>query len=355
MSNELKSVFRKLTNKEDLGEEEAYGVVNQIVEDNLSESQIAGFLASLTTKEPTTAEITGIARGMRDNCNHIDPNVEANLIDTCGTGGGYSTFNVSTSVSILASAAGIPVAKHGSRSISSSSGSADVLEELGVEINLKPSQTEKLLERAGITFLFAPNFHPIMKKVLPIENQLMVKTIFYSVIGPLINPADARRHLLGVYKPELVEKVGKILKGLNFEHALVVHGMDGLDEMSPVGETRVAEVSGDELTEYKLKPEEFGIKPCSLSDLEGGSPSKNAEILRKIYRGDLNGPKKDMVLLNGAGALYVGGRVSSLKEGVEEAERIIDEGRAMDKLKELILESREVADNNEAFESPQKI
>ncbi len=339
MSNKIKPIFTKLTGKKDLNEKQSYKIVEEIAKGKLNDIQLSGFLASLTTKDPTTEEIAGIAKAMRDHCKNINPKVKEDLIDTCGTGGGYPTFNVSTAVSLLASAGGAYVAKHGSRSISSDSGSADVLEELGVNIDLKPKEAEKLLEKIGIAFLFAPNFHPIMKKVLPVENQLMVKTIFYSLIGPLINPAGAKRHILGVYKPELVEKVGKILKKLEIEHALVVHGDNELDELSPTGPNVLCEIKGGKMEKYEIFPEEFGVERCSLSDLQGGNPQKNAELLKNILKGDIKGPKKDLVALNGAGALYVAGKVSSLKEGFEACNNIIQEKKALEKLDDLIIES----------------
>lgn len=339
MSNKIKPIFTKLTGREDLDEEESYRIVQEIADNSLNDIQLSGILASLTTKDPTVEEIAGVARGMRDHCNKIDPDVDNPLLDTCGTGGGYSTFNVSTSVAILASAAGAYVAKHGSRSISSASGSADVLEELGVNIDLDPQQAEKLLEDIGVAFLFAPNFHPVMKKVLPVENQLMVKTIFYTLIGPLINPSGAERHILGVYKPELVKKVGKILQELDIKHALVVHGKGELDEISPTGKTVIAEIKDGEMKEYDIYPEDFGIERCSLSELKGGSPKENAEVLKGILRGEIKGPKRDITLLNGAGALYVAGKTPSLSAGVEECKNIIDSGKASKKLEELISES----------------
>lgn len=338
----IKTILGKLTNKEDLARKEAYDVISLINDDQVSEAQLAGFLASLTTKGPTITEIAGIAEGMRDHCKPIRPEVEGRLIDTCGTGGGFSTYNVSTICAILASAGGVPVAKHGSRSISSQSGSADVLEELGVEINLTQEGGRNLIEQIGIAFLFAPNFHPVMGKVLPTENELKIKTIFYTIIGPLINPADAKAHILGVFRPELVGMVADVLKALEFEHALVVHGLDGLDELSPTGRSSVAEVKEGEIDRYEVVPEDLGVERCSLRDLEGGTPERNAKILKSILSGGDRGPKRDMAVLNAAGALYVGDEASSLREGVEKAGGIIDSGKGEEKLKELVNKSKKV-------------
>jgi anthranilate phosphoribosyltransferase len=212
----VQDVLRKLTAGENLTAEEAYNLIVAIKNDQLSSVQIAGFQVALLMKGPTLEEITAIAKAMRDNCETISPQVDSELLDTCGTGGGLSTFNISTAVAIVAAAAGIPVAKHGSRSISSLSGSADVLEALGVEINLLPRDVEKLIEEIGIAFIYAPLFHPVMHKVLTPEQELGIKTIFYTIIGPLINPARATRHILGVYKAELLDIVAQIALSLGY-------------------------------------------------------------------------------------------------------------------------------------------
>lgn len=338
----MTSPIAKLTNGRDLTRDEAYTVVELLEADEMNDIQVAGFLAALTTKGPTLDEIAGIAEGMRDHCNFIRPEVSGRMIDTCGTGGGYSTYNVSTIVSIIASAEGIPVAKHGSRSISSNSGSADVLEELGVDIDLDADRAERLMERIELAFLYAPNFHPIMRQVLPTESQLEVKTVFYTLIGPLINPAGVKSHILGVYEPEYVRMVGGILEKMDYEHALVVHGLDGLDELSVVGRSSVAEVRNGSTERYEITPEEVGLDRWSLEDLAGGAPKENARILREILTGKAGGAKRDLALMNAAGALYVGGKAASLEDGVELAEQSIDSGRANEKLDELIEVSQEV-------------
>ncbi|MFB6131110.1 MAG: anthranilate phosphoribosyltransferase [Salinigranum sp.] len=338
----VKTIFSKLTEGKNLTGSEAYDVVELLAADELSDEQVAGFLAALTTKGPTTDEVAGLAEGMRDHCELIRPEIPGRMIDTCGTGGGYSTYNVSTTVSIIVSAEGVPIAKHGSRSISSQSGSADVFEELGVNIDLDAEQAEALIEDIGLAFLFAPNFHPLMAKVLPVESQLQVKTVFYTLIGPLINPAGTTSHVLGVYQPELVRMVGDILATMGFEHAMVVHGMDGLDELSPTGRSAVAEVRDGEVERYELSPEDVGIDRCSLEELAGGTPDQNAGIIRDVLSGDLRGPKRDIALMNAGAALYVGGEADSLEKGVELAGESIDSGRAEAQLDALIRASNEV-------------
>lgn len=338
----IQNVLRKLTTKEDLTAEEAYSLIIAIKNDELSEVQIAGFQVALLMKGPTITEITAIARAMRDNCKSISPRVSDELMDTCGTGGGLSTFNISTAVALVAAAAGIPVAKHGSRSISSLSGSADVLEALGVEINLSPSGVEKLIEEIGIAFIYAPLFHPVMHKVLPPEQALGIKTIFYTIIGPLINPAKATRHILGVYKPELLDVVSQIALSLGYTRGLFVHGLDGLDEISLMGKTRINEIKDGSITTYEISPEDFGFNRCTLEDISTGTPEVNAGVIRDVFSGSDRGPRRQAVIINAAGALLVGGKANSFAEGIQLAGEIIDSGAARDKLKQLITASQDL-------------
>lgn len=335
--------MQKLTAKQDLTAEEAYQLIVAIKNDELSDVQIAGFQVALLMKGPTLTEITAIAKAMRDHCIHIAPQVAGELMDTCGTGGGLSTFNISTSVAIVAASAGIPVAKHGSRSISSLSGSADVLEALGVEINLTPRAAERLIETINIAFLYAPLFHPVMGKVLPPEKDLGIKTIFYTIIGPLINPTQASRHLLGVYKPELLDTVSRVAANIGYTHALFVHGLDGLDEISLLGETRVQELRDGEIETYTIAPEDFGLKRCRLEDIATGTPGENAAMIREVFSGKDRGPRHDAVALNAAGALMIGGKAGSMAEGVELARELIGSGAARRKLKELYEASHDLA------------
>ncbi len=339
----IQSTLRKLTVGEHLPEEEIFSIIGGIRNGDVTDVQIAGFLVGLLMKGPTTREVASIARAMRANCEQITPNVPGHLIDTCGTGGGRTTFNCSSAVALVAAAAGIPVAKHGSRSLSSLSGSADVLEKLGVAIDLTPAQASKLIEDAGISFLYAPNFHPVMLKVLPAEMALGIKTIFYTIIGPLINPAGARRHIMGVYRPELVEMVADVLVQLEFEHALVVHGLDTLDEISVIGKTSVAEVRDGWARKYELRPEDVGLPRYTYDDLLGGTPDENAAIVRAIIAGEEKGARRDMVLANAGAAMLVGGKVEDLRAGVDLAREMIDSGEALRKLEQFIAASNRIA------------
>jgi anthranilate phosphoribosyltransferase len=337
----IKNVLGKLTAKQDLTAEEAYSLIVAIKNDELSEVQIAGFQVALLMKGPTLTEISAIAKAMRDCCIKIEPNVKEDLMDTCGTGGGLSTFNISTSVAFVAAAAGIPVAKHGSRSISSLSGSADVLEALNVEINLSPKAVEKLIEDIGISFLYAPLFHPVMGKVLPPEKDLGIKTIFYTIIGPLINPTQANRHVMGVYKPELLDTVSQVANALGYTRALFVHGTDGLDEISLLGKTRINELNNGIITSYEIAPEDFGMSRCTLEEIATGTPEENATMIRDVFSGKDKGPRRDAVVMNAAGALMIGEKASSFAEGIKLANEIIDSGAAQNKLQQLITASNE--------------
>ncbi len=330
-----KKILSKLTTRQDLTKEEISALISAIASDRITDVQISGFQVALLMKSPTLSETAAIAHAMRDNCVQLKPKVNEPLMDTCGTGGGLSTFNISTATAIVAAAAGIPVAKHGSRSISSLSGSADVLEALGVNINLTPLQAEKLIEDIGIAFLYAPLFHPVMCKVLPPETELGIKTIFYTIIGPLINPAFATRHILGVYKPELVDTVTEVAKDLGYTDALFVHGMDGLDEISLMGATRINELRNGNVKRYEITPEQFGLKRCSLEEIKTGTPEANAQCILDIFGRKDSGPRRDAILMNAAGALIIGNRVSDFTDGIKMAAELIDSGAAEHKLKEL--------------------
>ncbi len=331
----VKNVLKKLTEREDLTSDEAYSLIVAIKNDELSDVQIAGFQVALLMKGPTLTEITAIAKAMRDNCIHISPKVNDELMDTCGTGGGLSTFNISTSVAFVAAAAGIPVAKHGSRSISSLSGSADVLEALGIEINQSPKGVEKLIEDVGIAFLYAPLFHPVMGKVLPPEKDLGIKTIFYTIIGPLINPSKASRHVMGIYKPELLDTVAQVASDVGYTRGLFVHGLDGLDEISLMGKTRINELNNGNITTYEIAPEDFGLTRCTLKEIATGTPEENAIMIKNVFSGKDKGPRRNAVVLNAAGALMIGNKVNSFKEGIQLANEIIDSGAANNKLNRL--------------------
>jgi len=338
----VREVMRKLTSREELTEEEIRGIIEGIRDDKISSVQIGGFLVALLMKGQTVREIAYIAKAMRDVAVPLNPDVPGELVDTCGTGGGLPTFNISTATSIVAAAGGLYVAKHGSRSISHLSGSADAFEALGVNIELEPSEVEELIEKIGICFLFASLFHPVMGKVWEPERELGIKTIFFTIIGPLINPARAKCHINGVYKLELVRKMAEVWSLLPHKHILVVHGVDGLDEISLIGETHIAEVKDGKINEYTVTPEELGLERCKIEDLAPGDPQYNAKVIRDIFEGKEKGPKRDAVLLNSAGAFLVGGKVSNLREGIEYAKKVIDEGKALEKLEQYIKASHEI-------------
>jgi anthranilate phosphoribosyltransferase len=339
----MKEVLYKLTQQQELNQNEIDSVVFGLKEDKFPDTQIAGFLMALLMKGPTTAEVAAIASSMRRACVPINPKVKDGLTDTCGTGGGLTTFNISTANSLVAAAGGVNIAKHGSRSISASSGSADALEALGIAVELQPSQAEQLIEEVGFSFLYAPFFHPVMGKVFGPENELGIKTIFFTIIGPLINPADARRHILGVYQAQLVKQVAEVACQLDFAHAMVVHGLDGLDEISLLGETKVAEVKNGNIDYYSITPEQFGMKRCTFEDVRGGSPEYNAQVIKDIFTKKETGPKRDMLLLNSAAAFLVSDKVTSLKDGLALARETIDSGRATEKLEEIVTKSRQLS------------
>ncbi|OPL11378.1 MAG: anthranilate phosphoribosyltransferase [delta proteobacterium MLS_D] len=335
-------ILSKLTENFDLERSEIYSVIDAISAGQLSDVQIAGFLVGLLSKGPSIKEVAYIAQAMRNNCVPLKVAVEGDLTDTCGTGGGLTTFNVSSANAVLAAAAGIPVAKHGSRSISSPSGSADVLEALGVVIDLQPEQAARLIETVGISFIYAPNFHPVMLKVFGPENQLGVKTIFFTIIGPLINPAGARNHTIGVYRPELVNMMAGVVAEMDFNHVIIAHGLDGLDEISLIGKTSIAEITNGAIKYYEVVPEDFGLKRCTIRDIAGGSPEFNAGVIRDIFSGAEKGPRRDFLLLNNAATLYVSGKATSIREGIDLSRSLIDSGAAMRKLDELIEASKSV-------------
>jgi len=342
----IKRVMQKLVSRGVLDSSEIFHFLESVKMDKVAEVQIGGFLVGLAMKGVTEEELAAIAKWMRENSITVRPKVSGRLIDTCGTGGGVLTFNVSTANAIVASAAGVPVAKHGSRSISHKSGSADVLEALHVNINLTKEEAERLIEEVGFAFLYAPRFHPVMHKILKPESLLGVKTVFYTIVGPLINPADVKAHVLGVYNKDLVEPITKVLARLGYERALVVHGVDGLDEISNVGSTLIGDVENGRVKDvYEITPEEMGVRRSRLSEITPllDDPEYNAEIILGLLKGDILDAKRDFLLVNAAGALVVGGLVKDLRDGVELAKNVLDEGRAYRKLKEIIEASHKVA------------
>lgn len=330
----IDATIATLVDGRDLLGEEAHAAMMQVMSGQATPAQIAGFLIALRMKGETVEEITGCARAMRAHVTPALPRHET-LVDTAGTGGDNAhTFNISTSAALVAAAAGAFVAKHGNRAVSSRSGSADVLEALGVRIDLTPEDVAACIDEVGFGFMFAQAHHPAMRHAGPVRRELGVRTVF-NLLGPLTNPAGARRQVVGVYARDLVEPIAQALAALDCEHALVAHGAGGLDELTPTGENLVAEVRDGEVTISTVDPREFGAGPGVPADLGGGDASDNAAIIRTVFDGE-TGPRRDAVILNAGAALYVAGVSDSLELGVYAARDAIDDGRATATLDRLI-------------------
>ncbi|MDR0554856.1 MAG: anthranilate phosphoribosyltransferase [Treponema sp.] len=325
----IKEAIVKAANRENLSYEMTEAVMREIMGGEASQIQMAAFLTALAVKGETIEEITAAAAGMRKCCIRLLHEMDA--LEIVGTGGDRSnSFNISTTSAIVISAAGTPVAKHGNRAASSKSGSADVLESLGVDITIPPEESLKLLRDIGLCFLFAQNYHISMKYVAPVRKELGIRTIF-NILGPLVNPAGANMELLGVYEEKLVEPLAQVLANLGVKSALVVYGQDGLDEISMSAPTTVREVRNGTFKSYTIEPEQFGFTRCKKEDLAGGSPEENARITRAILAGE-KGPKRDAVALNSGAALYIARPALSMKEAVRLAEATIDSGKALAQL-----------------------
>lgn len=332
----------RLISGRDLARSEAEFIFGEIMDGAVGELATAGLLAALATKGESVDEIAGAAAAMRRRLVPI-PSRASDVVDTCGTGGdGKGTFNISTAAAIVAAACGVVVAKHGNRSVSSRSGSADVLEALGVEIEVDPGRAGRTLDRMGLAFLFAPRLHPAMKQVMPVRRALGVRTIF-NILGPLSNPAGARRQVLGVYDGRLVRLLAEVLCELGCDHAMVVRGSDGLDELTTTGPSLVAEVRGQSIREFQVDPADLGLALASPEDLVGGEPRHNAELLTRVLDGR-EGPLLDITALNAGAAIYVGGRSGTLTGGVDLARQAIRSGAARRKLAELRDQNLETAD-----------
>lgn len=332
----MKEYLQKLILKQNLTSDEAENAISRIFSE-ATDAQIAAFLTALKMKGEMPEEIAGLARGMKKAANTIAPEVNGKLVDTCGTGGDSTgTINVSTAAAIVTSAAGVPVAKHGNYSITSKSGSADVLAELGIKIDLAPEDVQRTIEKVGIGFMLAPVFHPSMKRVGMIRKELGFRTVF-NILGPLTNPAGARAQVIGVFDEALCEPMAKVLGILGTERALVVHG-SGMDEISNTGSTRVTELDRGEIRTYTLEPEKMGVGKASISDIAGGSPEENAQYIVNVLKGE-KGPKRDIVVINSGAALLVSGKADSLEAGIAMANETIDSKAALDKLKEFVKEA----------------
>lgn len=326
----IRESIQKLALKEDLSRQEAFETMNEIMSGNASEAQIASFLMGLRLKGETIPEIAGCAQAMRAKAIPIK-NKHPNLIDTCGTGGDSSgTFNISTCAAIIASAAGAVVAKHGNRAVSSRSGSADVLQALGINLDISHERVASILDEVGITFLFAPQLHGAMKFAAPVRRDMGIRTVF-NILGPLTNPAGARRQLIGVFNSSLTEVLAGVLKELGSEYALVVHGEGGLDEVSNLGWTKVSQLMNGEISTYEVRAESFGFQLSNAKDLQGGDPEQNAQIIMQILKGEKGGAA-DVSVLNAGAALMVAGIAGDLKQGIEQARDAISIGAAWKKL-----------------------
>lgn len=326
--------IKKLVSGENLTEQEMMDCMESIMTGEESDTKIASFLTALTIKGESIEEITGGAKVLRSKAAVVNLD-DLYTVDVVGTGGdNYGTYNISTAASFITSAAGVPVIKHGNRSVSSKCGSADVLEALGININIKPEQAQECVRKIGISFLFAPLYHNAMKHVAPVRRELGFRTIF-NILGPLTNPAKAKAQIMGVFDEDLVEPLANVLKNVGVDRALVVHGKDGLDELTITNDTRICELKEGKIESYYLNPEKLGIQKGNMEDIIGGNAEENAEIIRNLFKGE-KGPKRDILVLNAGAAIYIGNKAKSLQEGIEIAKNIIDSNKAMEKLEAFI-------------------
>jgi anthranilate phosphoribosyltransferase len=334
----IQRALAQLLDGHDLSREEAREVMGSIMAGEATPAQIAGFLIALRAKGETADEIAGCAEAMREHVLPVRPQ-RTDLVDTAGTGGdGAKTINISTAAALVAAAAGAGVAKHGNRAVSSASGSADVLEALGFQLELSAERVAQSIDELGFGFLFAPTHHPAMRHAAPVRRELAARTVF-NVLGPLTNPAGARAQVVGVYAPELVRTIAEVLAQLGASRAFVVHGAGGIDELSPAGPNFVCEVVGGGVRVRNIDPVEFGIERCDPGELRGGSPEENARAIRAVFRGE-NGGRRSAVLLNAAGAIAAGGHAEDLREGLDLARRAVDSGAAAERLEQLIAFTR---------------
>lgn len=331
----ITEALKKVANGQNLTYDEAYTCMDEIFKGEVSEAVTAGYLTALHMKGETTDEITASANGMRSHAEKL-PCDSAQVLEIVGTGGDCAnSFNISTTSGMVAAAAGVPIAKHGNRSVSSKSGAADVLEALGVNITISPEKMGEVLKECNMSFMFAQVYHKAMKYVAPVRKQLGIPTIF-NILGPLTNPACAKMQVLGVYKEELVDQMAHVLSGLGVKRGMVVYGQDCLDEISLSAPTTVCEIQDGEFTKYIIHPEDFGFEKCSKEDLAGDGPAENAEITRNILSGKEKGAKRNAVVLNAAACIYIAGKADTMKAAVGIAEEMIDSGKAMEVLNQFI-------------------
>src|ERR1051325_2654173 len=326
--------IQKMIDRTDLTGQEARHAMEEIMAGQATDAQIAAFLTALRMKGETAQELVGFARVMREKAETLWDGEIPDVLDTCGTGGDRSgTFNISTATAFVAAAAGVHVAKHGNRSATSRCGSADVLEALGLDIQMPIERLRRAIKDAGLGFLFAPRFHASMKHVMPARSQLKVRTVF-NILGPLANPAAARFQVVGVFSPDIMELMANALHGLNIEHAFVVHGANGMDEVSISSRTYVVEIHRGEVRQFVISPEDFGLTSVKIEAILGGDAAENAKIIESIFIGE-RGPRRDVVLLNSAPAMVAGGAARTWKEGLQLSADMIDSGAALRKLREL--------------------
>lgn len=331
----FKDVLNQLLNRQDLSHDQMLAIMQQVMGGELTPAQIAAFLIALRMKGETVDEIAAAATVMRALSTKVDVYNTANLVDTCGTGGdGIQTFNVSTASAFIVAAAGARVAKHGGRSVSSTCGSADVLEVLGVNVNQTPEQVGKSVDEIGIGFMFAPNHHSAMKHAAPVRRELGVRTLF-NLLGPLTNPANAKRQVMGVFDKALTGKLAHVLQKLGSEHVLVVHGADGMDEISFTGDTFVAELKDGKISEFVLNPKQFGMNIHSFKEIQVQNAEESKAMILDVFNGK-QGAARDIVLLNAGAAIYVAGLESNIHKGIEHAAKTIDNGAAKQKLAQLV-------------------
>jgi anthranilate phosphoribosyltransferase len=331
----IKESIAKLVVGSGLSHQEAFDTMTEIISGSATDSQIGAFLTALRMKGETIEELQAMAQVMKNFAIQLHPRIKGRLVDTCGTGGDrLKTFNISTTSAFVVAGAGAPVAKHGNRSVTSKCGSADVLEELGLNLDMDPELVEESIENVGIGFLFAPKFHPAMKRVVAPRREIGVRTVF-NILGPMTNPANASAQLIGVYDENLVEKIAHAMKGLGCEAGAIVHGLDGLDEISTIGKTKIAWLTEGTVEVSVKTPSEFGVKTAKIENLQASTTSENAKATVKILLG-MNGPKRDVVLVNAAAGILLGGKADSLEDAMESARRSIDNGQALRKLEGLI-------------------
>jgi len=356
ISELVKEGISKLIEGRDLTSEESEEIMNEIMSGEATDAQIGAFLTALRMKGETINEITAFASVMRKFCKQIHPKVSGLLVDTCGTGGDrIKTFNVSTTAAFVAAGAGIPIAKHGNRSVTSRSGSADVLESLGFNLKMDPTLVEKSIEEVGIGFIFAPRFHPAMKYAIEPRKEIGIRTVF-NILGPITNPANAQAQLLGVYDESLTEPLANVLKNRGVERAMIVHGVDGLDEISTFGQTKISSLNNGNINTFYIDPEELEVKTDNIENLEGTAPEESAQITFNILKNkesnsNIDVPKTNIVLINAAAAIQIGDKAETIKDGIELAKESIRSGSAYEKLKSLVKFSGRDLSRLEEFEN----